>query len=375
MLTVTSSCPSEEIERISGATSFGVYEFNFGGTNYTLQMIGDKHGSTEGTCLECTNSKCVHVTNFIKDQLKCTDIPTHLYLEMAFIYANESVEDEIKAQDPNGDFIENVRYHIGGFARTKHFYKAYVHYVDLRIFGSLNLLELAENFFSLHRKFDDAVYAENIAPMKEAVNLDFPSWKISVDKIFEVFVYSNNFLKDYKKNLPNLFNIMPLLHFKGNNWWVDETSFMGKEGRVPIIRKEVLKLNTQGTELIMQYARLLHEKLRSLKYFKNEPEMKQTLLREFKNQPAEIVNTYIGSALMEIYTIARMLRTFDIDKREKRKNVIFYFGQAHLQHFNTWFIPLLKEYTNVKEVQKLNFSSGKEERCSHIQNNISLDLL
>ena len=376
MLNITSSCPSQTINRISGPSAFGLWEFTFGGTDYTLQLVGDFHGSIEGSCYPCNDKKCKYISSFIEDQLKCSDIPTHFYLEMPFIYANEYVEDETNEFDPKRDFMGDIIFNLGKSARKKSYPNALVHYTDLRMFGSLNLLQVAEGYVSDHRKFDSTLYDKNITPMKKALKLDFSSWEKAVDNIFEVYVYSNNFLKDFQKNMPNIFKIMPHLHFQGNNWWVEETSFMGGFGRVPILRKEILKLNTKAQELIIEYAELLQEKIKSMKFYKKESDIIQIIIEDFRVEPAEIINVYIGSALIEIYTLARMFRTFDIDENEKRKNVIFYFGNAHILHFNTWFLPLLKEYTHVNEKQK--FSKAKEggqKRCAHIKKNISIDLL
>jgi hypothetical protein len=377
MLSIKSSCPSKQIEKITGLSGFGIWEFNFGGTAYTLQLLGDSHGSNEGLCNICTNSKCEHLNTFIENQLKCSDIPTHLYLEMPFVFQNESVEDDTKFEDPKLDYISNITHNIGKFARTKNYPKALVHYTDTRRFGSFELLHLAEGFFTSHRKFDTDLYEKNIQPMKDALHLDFTSWKQTVDKIFQVYVYSDNFIKDYQKNMPNLFKVLPTLHINGNKWWVEETSFMGGFGRVPIVRKEILKLNTKAQELIIEYAKLLQNKLKSLKYYEKEDGIKELVQNNFLEKKADVINVFLGSALIEIYTMARMFRTFDIDEYENRKNVMLYFGTGHIGHFETWFLPLLREFTTVKEIQKViinNDDNENEFRCIHMKKNISLDL-
>ena len=377
MLSIKSSCPSKQIEKITGLSGFGIWEFNFGGTAYTVQLLADSHGSTEGICKQCTDYKCVHLTHFIEEQLKCSDIATHLYLEMPFVFANERVEDDTNSINPETDYISNILYNIGRFARKRHYPHALVHYVDVRLFGSFELLELADGYFTANRKFNSDVYEKNIQPMKDALNLDFSSWKTTVDKIFDVYVFSDNFVKDYATNMPNIFKILPKLHLHGNKWWVEETSFIGGKGRVPIVRKEILKLNMKAQDLIIEYAKLLRTKLKSFKYFKKEDGIKELVKRNFSLQKAETINAFLGSALIEIYTMARMFRKFDVDENENRKNVMLYLGSGHINHFETWFLPLLREFTHVKETQKLVVNedhNADDFRCTHIKKNISLDL-
>ena len=323
------------ISRLSGPVNAFFVQFTIDGETFLLQAFSDVHFSLHNTCEDCRTRECSTISEYLLQNLARTEVATHVFVESMFITRNKT---QLTAPMPT-DFLSIVRQDLETHTRRARFHNGFVHYTDFRFTGLLARITI-----------DDAVLYTGIAS-------DCPTWTTAVNHLFQLMIWSDNF----EVSLCELF---PKIQQRCNEklkgiWWQQEVSLNEETGGAYIhkISKEIRKIELPvARKVVLAFARICQNRLCDLSYFRTEePTLGQRILRAFE-QPTtrgHTINLYIGSALLEIYTMARMFHCFDTNEPGQLRNMMLYFGDAHIMHFYDLFIPLVKEHSDAfKSIRK-----------------------
>lgn len=218
---------------------------------------------------------------------------------------------------------------------------------------------------------------ENELPNQEeyrkAMIFDFggKSWSYMIYNLYQLFIFAPNFLVCLNRFMPAMNRYLSSVI---NNRWFDDETTIFNGLRIHKIRATMLKIRDDvSLGIITKYSILCAKRTSNLSYFKNEDGengIKKRISDNFplKNNIKSFMNdisSIATSGLLEIYTLSRSFREFQIDENESKKNIILYLGDSHVNHISHFLMPILRELADNSKLIVEYFEQNI--RCTEIK--------
>lgn len=420
---------------LSGPIDYSAIKLFVDGQQFVIHIMGDRHDENKGLCLRCADRNCARVTDFVNKLVHCSNCKcssVHLFLEWGYI--TKIRKEPYTYKYSNIDEMARTSNDFATIVRTKHHSCMYAHYTDFRTGPLSRILEGTLMYIQGHMTEDlgKPSWAHTRIGLMYALAMDFgwiypvfPDrsttkktkeklaqanyenwWKIAIDKLSQIYFFSDNAGEDLKRIFPATNSFFESTEAKRNHLNDAWQSVLGQElsvyqGRtMHRVRKSLERMAYPTVKSrLWRYVKDSIAELKSAKAFgyldRDGQEDHQNLAGIFDpqllgvfdlmtqyNQDAEkfastvqrlteLITTEFVGLVMEVYVLSRFFREFDIDVDKRVKQGVFYFGQYHTNHmwkfFNTHFSSQETEWM-AKQIEGLD---AKHQRCIKLPKSVN----